>query len=900
MDRAPRLAAIALVSLLFGAPAHADPRAALQAHGLSLDERAARLSDEEVQALLDGLAALPAKLRATRLRFAVSAKPSAFGMGDGSSDRPLWSDRGRTFHLYAYSEPADERALFRTEKLTAKERLSLWRRRAVVHAVMQRFDDAWRVSRGEDFTLATGWLRPGDRPLTRREERLNLYDWAYSRALGKRSSSLDFVTFAEEALVPPAAVSAERAEPIEDSVACQEFTKTRTLKAALVKAGAGFDDTVLATPVRCELFEAFADRSAISHLELLLSAPSSTSAESIFGHLLLRPVYRWEAHTPSPSFQPVMEIGAFFGLNTPTHEYVWRGLTGNSVTFFAFNSMTVVLKRSLELEQRSLTRFRLNLSEDEVRRVMQRLWELERRGYFPYYFFTENCAAWMQFLLDGALDPERRIGRIGTLWVMPLSTIDALADATGANGEPLLLPVAEQHKPSGVIALAEEAKLDETVAELEAQRPSVDWDRLVDARHDTDGHVRKAAYAQLATALSSAPRPLAQRLSRSLLKVERFAADHAAGRERKVQDKARVVEDASRIPSADELLRRRQQRYQRERPAERFAAESASLLEFRTLYDTLPQRPLTASEQQEVDNAVAAREAFEAAALMFASFSSPDESRALDVLETVTEKARAEQDLHGSLFRSGSYRFSAGAAAFRSGNGRYAPAAFVSAALVSEQLGEPRVMGFGPEYDVRILNARALVGVERSLPSLLWGDLDVLQLRALGRRPQLARTSLLHRFGWGIGMSYAHRRAGPTMELHRLLIEGNLFGTTFRSVDFGRHLSLGVGAAIETPLYPVASLNTGLRSLLLARLPLPGHGINALRAELSFSQRVGLFGPGRQLAIQEGSVALEVPLFLTDHGKPGFVLRPRAELYGRRVSDALTVTGFVMAAGEWD
>lgn len=885
---------VALALLLCGA-AVASPREELERLGVRLDEAHATLSDDEVQALVDGLRALPEKLRVAPLRVQVSPDASDFGMGDATEAKPLWRDGA--FILYAYREPVDERAHYRAEKLTQQERRTLWRRRAMVHARLQRFDDAWKVSRSQAFRLATGWLLPGDRPLARSELALNQYAWAYSRALGQKNASLDFVTFAEEALVTPSDISPERAEPLDDAVACQEFTKRRILRSALIRAGAS---SATLPPVPCPQFDQFSDVSGIDHVEIILSAPSSTSPESLFGHLLIRPVYKWSAETPAPSFEPVMEIGAFAGIDTPTIEYVWNGLTGGSTTFFAFNSMALVLKRSLESEQRSLTRFRLNLSPEETARLMQRMWELERRGYFPYYFFTENCAAWMQFLLDAVVDEERRLGRTGSFWVAPLQTLDSLAGLKAANGRPLLEPMAETYQPSGATALAEERKLEGIIEELKAQRPGIPWDQVFAARTSNNPVERRAMYDALADALPGAPPELSRALTRSLLRMERFAADDAAAREQKLKDKARIKTSVAALPTAEDLLVSRQRRYQRERAVERYVDESSLLVKLRTMMDALPLRELTPDEQADLERFAETQETFQRVAILHAQTTTAEQNRAMELAESLAARARAKDLQARSLFRSSSNRLQLGAAALRSGDGRLRPSLFLRGAVVAEDLGEPRVAGFGAEYGVKLGDVRALLGVEGDRPSVFWADVDVVQLRTLGRRPEYARTSLIHHVGWGIGFGYSHRRLLRDEQLHRLLISGDLFRTTLRSFDFARHLSLGIGALIDVPLAP-AGLNTGLRSILLARLPLPGHGVNALRAELTLSQRYALLGRSRLVPIQEATAALEAPLFLSEHGGPGFVLRPRAELFAQRTGGGqFALTGFLLAAGEWD
>lgn len=72
----------------------------------------------------------------------------------------------------------------------------------MVHAVMQRWDDAQGWSRGPRWRRLSGWVGPFERLFTFHEEVLLHYAGAFSRARGQVSASLDLVTFAEELFAP--------------------------------------------------------------------------------------------------------------------------------------------------------------------------------------------------------------------------------------------------------------------------------------------------------------------------------------------------------------------------------------------------------------------------------------------------------------------------------------------------------------------------------------------------------------------------------------------------------------------------------------------------------------------------------------------------------------------------
>lgn len=856
-----------------------------------LDEREAHFEETELRDLLLGLDALPEKFRRVvpfgtlTLQRHPEVKP--FGM----DDQQRWSDGRTIFHLYAYADTNEPRASYRLEALSKEERASLWRRRAIVHAVMQRLDDAYHFSAGEDFRLVSVWLGSGDRPLQRGEQAMNRYAWAYSRELGRESASLDFVTFAEEALVTPSNVDPAHAEPIDDAVLCQEFSKARVLRQSFERAGVrDFKGTNFEAPPRCPLFEEFARRSEFDHLELMFSAPSAASPESLFGHLLLRPVWKQAEAERAPSFEPVMEIGAFLGFGKPDPLYVWRGLTGRSTTFFGFSTLADVVKRNTEVDQRTLQRYRLHVSEEEALHVLQRMWELERRGYFPYQFFTENCAAYLQLLLDGALLPEHRVGRTGTLWVMPVITVDAFAALTGANGEPLLSRIPEPIPATGELAREAEREAEQRFDELAEQRPELS--ALNDERKSRDPRVRTAAYAKLRPLLLALPGEASKSLSRALQQIERYAADQAVARERRLKESARIREAAKGLPGEKELLLERQERFQRERPMDRIHAEASQTLKIRSMLEALPLRPFTEKEQQELEDAAATREAFLTATLLEADLIPPTENRARAAAE---RDARINAELHwqnGAMKRSGGNQLGIGAGVAQFSTA-FHPGVLLKAAAVRELLGEARVTTFGLQQEVHILDAQALIGVEKNLPSLLAGDLDVVRFRTLGITPELGRKSVFGGFGWGAGLSYSHRASNP----HRLLLEGTLYAKGPTSAHYERHFAFGLSPELEVPLYP-GGFTAGGRAVAFARIPIGSTGANAVRGEVSYAARYVLLGLDRKELKQELVLNAAAPLCLSRES--GTLLTPALELRMNRIAARSDTTGLFLLTLEWD
>lgn len=110
-----------------------------------------RWTDELKEDVALGYAALPP---AARLPLEVELREEATALGLGDATHPLLI-AGR-LQLYGYREDDDARAATRLSRLTGEERQRLWRRRAVVHAIIRKWDERLRDA---VFVLRAGALR---------------------------------------------------------------------------------------------------------------------------------------------------------------------------------------------------------------------------------------------------------------------------------------------------------------------------------------------------------------------------------------------------------------------------------------------------------------------------------------------------------------------------------------------------------------------------------------------------------------------------------------------------------------------------------------------------------------------------------------------------------------------
>lgn len=837
-----------LALLLAAAPLEAD--AFRQRTGISVACYAecppwapAALADFEA-----ALAALPEKVRRPEgLRIVLRTWDMPFGMGDGSVRRPEWA--GNDFFVYGVAPTVERRARLRLSHLTAEEQRSLWHRRALVHALVKRADDAQGFSKTRRWQRLSGWNRS-----------INVFEGAYSRLRGMASAQLDLVTFAEEHFVPVPGVE------VDDSVACHELSKSRVLH-----------ELIVGTPyVRppCPRFEGWAALDRLESIEVLLVASSGRRPESLFGHLLLRPTHRASQFVAGPTFQSAVQIAAITDGSQGGPSYLVNGVFGGFRTAVFTLSWRDLEREVLEDEQRLIRRFRLSLSAAENEQVMERIWDLERRGYFTYKFFTENCATTLVQLIESALDEETELELPGSLIAAPSSALDGLARVSRVRDGrrvSLLQRFGADLEPSGLVAERGLAmRLDAQQRWLFSREPfeRAALQRLFDRLGDED---RAEAYRELSTFV---PRSDAERRAQfdfwlGAVRVERFGVDRA--RKALMQLSIDSLLKRPEPASPDAQLSERQRMFERETELAKHHSELDRSEAAREIIARLPHRPLTDSELEEQRTHLATISLFATVTSLHGDVIERDHSigTVQDALRTEeTQLLSREREWEPSaLLSSGAWRLGAGGSFdLRRGGLR------VHSAALSERLGDQRVRGFQPSTELHFLDAdTTFVMGDGVLPSVSRSDFVLFGWRSLGRSPAPLRRSIRESFGYGF--SFATDRRDHRVLTDRARLDGEVLAVVDEAVTFARHVALGLGPRIAGAYGPAGfGFVGGPRAVLLSRFPLFGHGANALRVESSFAP-VWLAGAQRGFQF-EASAAAEFDLRLVVAG--GVVLvRPR-------------------------
>jgi hypothetical protein len=359
--------------------------------------------------------------------------------------------------------------------------------RQVAVALLYGFDRAMHWSDDPGWRRINGWRLSVTHPLRPRPDNVNEEGFVAPR--GGRSPRWDLAAFA-------AAWFAGDPGP-----ACRLLAQATFIGRRL--AGLGSPVRAVAS---CSAFERWADLEHLADVEIVLATPSTAMAASLFGHILLRLVYRDDDGTTPLHIAQTM---AFLADNDVPFQadraYALKGIAGYYTASLHERPFLDAYREYVVLEGRDLRRWRLNLSPGERRDLMERLWTAEHASRSSYYFFHRNCATLMLDLVDQVRPSGVVDDAPGLLAAPPASLLEPLARATGADGAPLL-----QFVPEPLWSFDHQARITsrhrgDVEARIiwrveRADRPPLRVGFA--AAHRGDSGARAAAYQQLAPLLA--------------------------------------------------------------------------------------------------------------------------------------------------------------------------------------------------------------------------------------------------------------------------------------------------------------------------------------------------------------------------------------------------------------
>ncbi len=184
-------------------------------------------------------------------------------------------------------------------------------------------------------------------------------------------------------------------------------------------------------PQPCERFQQWLRQLNADSATLVFTSAYLNNPASLFGHTLLRLDRRGQteqtrllAHAVNYAADDSGSHGLMYAVD---------GMTGGFQGKFDIQPYYQLVRTYSDLESRDIWEYRLNLSESQLQRLLEHVWEL-RDIRFDYYFFKENCA-WQLLTLLEVADPALRLSDEFTLWTLPPDTIRWLVRQPGLVGD---------------------------------------------------------------------------------------------------------------------------------------------------------------------------------------------------------------------------------------------------------------------------------------------------------------------------------------------------------------------------------------------------------------------------------------------------------------------------------
>ena len=540
-------------------------------------------------------------------------------------------------------------------------------------------------------------------------------------------------------------------------------------------------------------------------------------------------------------------------------------------------SMTDLEREKLSGEQRSMTRWKLELTAAEQRRFLERAWELERRGRFSYAFFSDNCATALLWMLETSLD-EPALAPWPALVTAPNGVLDDLFRVKRRDGRRLLSALFPSFEATGVVAQRADARRRALEAQLGPLQ--VDFADL----HGGDVAERAAAYRAIARAGESAPselQPLLFAWWAASARVERAPTDLAlhALRELDIQRLERRDEDLEAVWADRLKMLERESTLQKQ----------LMLLDRESFFDQLRRD----ASKRELTRAEAGRKAeWEAQLALFDEVTTlQGELEGADAAAFLAEDAASAAREEAAPARkrlplSGLYRTSLGAGAWVGNDGRATPVVTLHEAGLEELLGEQRMRGIGAPAGVRLLEGGITVATARQVPEVVQSHFTLLAFDSIAAPlPPTSRWREHLGFGFELGSDFRSWRSQPALAGGSGWVLVGVHGDAARNL-----VAAGAGPAAWLASDPTGLMPMGgVATRLVARVALERDGPSALRLE---ARHQSVWGPGRVLHEVRADLALEWAVAWG--GRPRLLVRPTARLTAEPALARLDVVGLVM------
>jgi hypothetical protein len=169
---------------------------------------------------------------------------------------------------------------------------------------------------------------------------------------------------------------------------------------------------------------------------LVFPAAYLNNPASMYGHTLLRIDAKDQDETTR-----LLAYSINYTVNTDGRggfAFTAKALIGSYPGTFSSMPYYLKVREYSDLENRDIWEYELNLSPEEIDRLLMHAWELGPI-HFDYYFFDENCAYHLLGLLEAAR-PDLELTRAFRWWAIPSDTVREVVKQNGLVKKTLFRP----------------------------------------------------------------------------------------------------------------------------------------------------------------------------------------------------------------------------------------------------------------------------------------------------------------------------------------------------------------------------------------------------------------------------------------------------------------------------
>ena len=186
----------------------------------------------------------------------------------------------------------------------------------------------------------------------------------------------------------------------------------------------GIDPTRIPPPPPCPEVDNILRSIDGQSAELVFASGYVNSPASMFGHTFLR--------IDSREKSPLLSFAINYAARTDPSDggiaFTAKGMFGGYQGYYSVMPYYDKVREYSNIDQRDLWEYPLNLTPDEVRRLLLHLVEM-REIATDYFFFDENCSYELLFLVDAARPGARLTETMDRYWVIPMDTVRAVIGA---------------------------------------------------------------------------------------------------------------------------------------------------------------------------------------------------------------------------------------------------------------------------------------------------------------------------------------------------------------------------------------------------------------------------------------------------------------------------------------